>query len=210
VRQLTKGPEPAVLIHNAANWTAAYAEAIASQSPAPNPWRNTEILGALAEETYRKCAYCEGIIADVSHPHVEHIIPKSARPDLVVAWINLTLACQVCNNCKGSYYAEDAPLLHPYDDDPASHLAFRGPALFANLGDAKGERTVTRLRLMRPALLAERLKRLQALHELLERWHAATGPDRPMREQLVRDAIAEDQEFSACLRNHAQSAGFPT
>jgi 5-methylcytosine-specific restriction endonuclease McrA len=210
VRQLSKGPEPDVLSRNSVAWTQEYSAAVeAGSRPLPSRWRHPDIVSALSEETRSKCAYCEAIIADVSYPHVEHIFPKSSRPDLVVRWPNLTMGCSVCNTKKGDYYDEGAPLLHPYEDDASAHLEFRGPALFAALGDGLGERTVTRLTLMRSALVAERLKRLQMLHVLLERWVATEGPDKYIRAAVIHEALGDDEEFVTCLRAHAASFGFP-
>lgn len=209
MRQLSKGPEPAILLAEGANWTTEYALAFASGSQPPTRWRHPEIVDALVAETHGKCAYCEGVIADVSYPHVEHMLPKSIYPALAVEWANLTLGCGVCNINKGDYCDASAPLIQPYVDDPSRHLLFVGPALFAVLGDSLGERTVERLKLMRPALLAERIKRLQAFHNLLERWHSAQGADKSVRELIVSDALAADQEFSCCLRSYATVAGFP-
>lgn len=208
MRQLPKAAEPAVLSLNASAWTAEYQNALAAGLKPPTRWRHPDIVAALRVETCDKCAYCEGIIADVSYPHVEHMFPKSARPDLVVAWANLTLGCPVCNVEKADYYEPAAPLLNPYVEDPADHLEFAGPALFANLGDAAAERTIQKLKLMRPALVTERLKRLEALHHLLQRWHAEAGINKDFRAEVLRDALADDQEFSCCLRAHAAAHGF--
>src|SRR5689334_21918786 len=97
MRRLTKTAVPQILAENGPLWTAEYAAAVAGGAAPPSRWRHPAIIAALATETYRKCAYCEGVISDVSYPHVEHMLPKSARPDLVVDWANLTLACEVCN-----------------------------------------------------------------------------------------------------------------
>src|SRR5262249_38602901 len=155
-----KGAKPAILATNEVAWTTEYAAA--PPDAKPSRWRNPQIIGGLDAETYGKCAYCEAIIGDVSFPNVEHLFPKSARPDLVVNWESLTCACPPCNTSKSTYYEPTAPLIHPYDDDPGAALEFRGPAVFASLGNDMGARTVARLKLMRPALLLERTKRLQS------------------------------------------------
>jgi len=210
VRRLKKGDKPDVLVLNETTWTVEFIAAQASGAERlPARWRHPEILAALNNETHTKCAYCEAIIADVSYPHVEHIYPKSKRADLVVHWENLTLACGVCNNGKLDYYEPAAPLLHPYEDDPEAALEFRGPAVYARLGDEVGARSVARLRLMRTPLVLERMKRLEALHGLLEDWLASSEPDKSFRASLVEEAIFEDQEFSAFLRAEARASGFP-
>lgn len=211
MRRLTKSAEPDVLVLSGDTWTDEYAAAIASGGGSPpERWRHAQVVSALRDETLEKCAYCEGVIADVAYPHVEHILPKKSRPDLVVRWLNLTLACPRCNTKKGDYYDPEAPLLHPYEDEPTGRLVFEGPALYASLGDDVAERTLLRLDLMHPPLFAERMKRLQSLHEALQRWAAASDADRPLRAAVVEDALADDQEFVSCLRAHAAAHGFPS
>lgn len=208
VRQLTKGPQPATLVANQGNWTATYVGHKGNSRTRPRPWGHVDIMTALIAETYGKCAYCEAVIGDVSYAHVEHITPKSIAPHRVVDWLNLTLACQVCNTMKGDYYDEDAPLVNPYVDDPRDDLRFLGPLISAALGSAKGERTIRRVGLMREALFLERLKRIEALHIRLERWQRALGADKDVYAADVLDAIGEDQEFSQALREYANALGF--
>ena len=64
----------------------------------------------LLQETHEKCAYCESKITHVDYGDIEHIVPKSVRPDLAVDLGNLTVACGVCNTNKSDYYNEKAPL----------------------------------------------------------------------------------------------------
>lgn len=209
MRPLAKSAPPAILVTNGHAWTAAYEQAITEHASAPVPWRHPQVAAALSAETLKKCAYCEAVITDVSYAHVEHILPKSARPDLVVDWNNLTLACPVCNVSKGDYHSPEAPLLNPYRDPLAMHLAFRGPAIVAHLDSAAGERTIVRIDLMRPPLLMERMKRIEALHNRLKRWHDAEGPDKDMFADLVREAVGDESEFAQCLEEYAVSIGFP-
>lgn len=144
----------------------------------------------------------------MSYPHVEHKLPKAHRPDLVVSWTNLTLACPVCNIEKLDYYDPNAPLLDPYLDVVADHVIFRGPAIASVLGSEVGGRTIKRLKLMRPALFAERMKRIESLHELLEKWATAAGSDKDLFADVVRQFCSADREFSECLRQYAESHNF--
>ena len=209
MRRLIKTSPPPVLEDKAVDWTTEYETALSHGIHSLRPWSHQAVLDALGTETHGKCAYCEGVISDVSYPHVEHIIPKIRRPDLVVAWENLTLGCSVCNTRKGDYYDPEAALINPYKDDPLEHLDFRGPAIFGRLGSDMGARTVIRLNLMRGALLIERSRRLQALHSLLDRWARQDGPDRATLEEAIHDELADDREFVQTLRSHAASVGFP-
>jgi len=168
------------------------------------------VVSALVQETNGKCAYCEGVIADVAPPHVEHILPKARRPDLVVDWRNLTLACPVCNTNKLDYYSVAAPLLNPYRDDPETHLQFSGPLITGRPGDDLGGRTVARLKLARPALIIERSKRIQSLAVLIDRWFKATDPDEKLiYEESVNDELKDDAEYVGTLRAFAKLSGFP-
>ena len=210
MRRLRKDSTPPILAAEGPEWTAKFtAEQEAGQTKF-TPWRHSGIVAALTQETFGKCAYCESVISDVAAPHVEHIRPKSRRPDLVVDWQNLTLACPACNSAKGTYYSEAAPLLNPYEVDPEIHLMFVGPAIAAQLGDDLGRRTVTKLKLMREALILERAKRIQAVADLIERWHRASDPDeKQIFKEAVDEALADGAEFAATLRSFARSVKFP-
>ena len=197
-----------MLAANAEAWTALYIAAVTAKAKPPEKWRDQQIVNILAEETFKKCAYCESVISHVSYPHVEHIRPKSARPDLVLEWTNLTLSCPKCNITKGDYYDETAPLAHPYEHKVEEHITFRGPMVVARPGSDIGIRSLTRLGLKRPELFAERAKRIEALHWLLDQWERTTGSDKAVYEDLLRSALGDDREFVACLREYALSLGF--
>ena len=210
MRRLSKSGAPAILAAEGSDWTAKFTTERAAGQTKFTPWRHSEIVAALTQETFGKCAYCESVIADVAAPNVEHIWPKSRRPDLVVDWQNLTLSCPACNTAKGTYYSETAPLLNPYEVDPEVHLMFAGPAIAAQLGDDLGRRTVTKLKLMREALILERAKRIQAIADLIERWHRASDPDEKyIFQEAVNEALADSAEFAATLRAFARSVKFP-
>lgn len=209
MRRLFRRPTPAILVTHAQTWTSEYLAALADGRALPSRWRHDEVVAELRAETFEKCAYCEVVIADASYPHVEHMIPKSKRPELALDWTNLTLGCPVCNTHKGDYYEPSAPILHPYNDDPQEHLVFRGPAVLGALASELGGRTVDKLQLMRPALVLERMKRIEALHRLLERWAISAGPDKDIMADVIRTALADDQEFAQSLRAYAVSVSFP-
>ena len=201
--------EPQVLQDNSVTWTQEYKNAVAAGQKPTERWRHPDITSALHGETHGKCAYCEATVKAVAYPHVEHILPKSTFVDFVYSWENLTLACPVCNTNKGNYYDAAHPLLNPYRDDPPRHIIFRGPMIQAPLGDAMGERTILRLDLKRAELFMRRLEAIEAFHTLLQQWQAVAGPDKELREMVVRDALGDDKEFTCCLRMYAESIGFP-
>src|SRR5665213_370456 len=208
MRNLEKLDTPPVLVAHGAEWTEEYRLSILTSSQVPARWRHPEIVDTLRNETFQKCAYCEGIIYDVSYGHVEHMRPRAHRPDLVVTWSNLTMSCQTCNTNKGDYYDEAAPIGNPYEHVIEDHILFRRPMIACKPGSTLGERTITKLDLRRGALFVERAKRVEALHRLIDLWASTAGPDKAVYETLVEKALSDDQEFVACLREYAQSVGF--
>lgn len=154
MRRLVKKPKPAVLIEHEAAWTAEYLNwragrdaGTASKDSEPRRWGHAQIRKGLEDETHRKCAYCDSLIGAVAREHIEHIEPRAHRPELVVQWENLTLACPKCNGYKGDYFSETEPLLNPYVDDLEEHLSFLGATVTYRPGSAIGQRTVLKLRL---------------------------------------------------------------
>jgi hypothetical protein len=205
MRKLTKGEVPTVLVNNATAWTVEFVRDPSGFSR----YRHNEVREALLKETFGKCAYCEARIRDVSPVHVEHIIPKSKRNDLVVSWDNLTIACPNCNTHKGDYYDVAQPLLHPYVDDPRLHLIFAGSLVFAAAASRLGERTINRLGLRRRVDLNQsREKRLEGINSLFMLWVEATGSDRDMYAELILAEIGPDQEFSEACRAFLELRGF--
>jgi len=123
-------------------------------------------------------------------------------------WPNLTVACPVCNVNKRDYASDVAPLVHPYDDDPAEHLIFLGSLQFPTIGDAKGRRTIGRLKLDRADLTRERERRLVEVNKSLEEWFRAGERDRDWLEDGIR-MDASEGEFSACVKAFLVQRGFP-
>ncbi|MFC3243972.1 HNH endonuclease [Gordonia humi] len=91
-----------------------------------------------ARKPTEKCAYCESVIEDVAPAHVEHILPKSIFPKLVLEWSNLTLCCPTCNANKKDYYSTEVSLLNPYVDDPSNHLMFLGAFVWSIPSSLRG------------------------------------------------------------------------
>lgn len=202
---------PRWLIEHQAAETEKYRQA--SKDSKPSPWRRAEVVDALKNECSRKCMYCESTIDHASYSAVEHIQPKRVFEDLVLEWSNLGLACNRCNTNKGDYWpgSEELRLLNPYVDTLDSHIEFRGPLTIAKLGSSRGRSTVGKLKLLdRLDLLESRMRRIQALENILLLWHESTEPD---RKQLYADdvesAIALNQEYAGVLRAYARESGFP-
>jgi uncharacterized protein (TIGR02646 family) len=207
---LAKGPEPEALAQNKERWTeeyAAYRRGEDVPKAAARRYADPTVQEALKAETARKCAYCESRIEHVDYPHVEHILPKVRRPELVCDWDNLTLACTRCNVAKGEYYEPQCELVNPYTDRVAGHLLFFGTHVFHRSAD-RGRVTVTRLDLNRPELVARRKEAIEGLNRVRDLIEAA--PPGPMREALEverDDLLRGESEYLATTNAfHAASS----
>lgn len=210
MRALTKGPKPDVLVRKEGEWTVAYVAAHGTDTEKQHEkWRHKDIKAALKRETASKCAYCEAYVEDVSFPHVEHIVPKTVRPELAHNWHNLTSACGQCNTWKSDFYDEEAGLLNPYVDDLVEHLQFFGDFVDWRLGAVRGEVTVTLLRLNRIDLVRARVQRLSDMRALVDRWHEAQGARKEVLEAAIR-LDCEEGEFTTAVRAYLTGRGFPS
>ncbi|MDJ0105555.1 HNH endonuclease [Rhodococcus erythropolis] len=209
MRNLTKRKAPDILIKNGARWTKEYIESKGSENEKKaEKWRHDEIKAALAEETFEKCVYCESIMADITYPHVEHIVPKGKFPELAHKWDNLTWSCPICNNNKREYYNSHAAILNPFVDTIDNHLRFHGDFVDFQLGSIRGEITINKLDLNRMTLVEARIERLKKVKAMLERWHSATGAHKEMLESAIRiDCL--DGEFRATVCAYLASFRFP-
>jgi len=83
----------------------------------------------LQREFSRKCVYCrtpDGLKGDEAFG-IDHYLPKSRFPDLIVAWPNLFYACNVCNTWKGdSVSTPDLFLPNPCEHRMSDHLQYSG------------------------------------------------------------------------------------
>jgi uncharacterized protein (TIGR02646 family) len=198
--KLAKLPVPAVLSRNAAKWTKDLlaAKAIDAKAEVKSKWSHADIKDALKHETMGKCAYCESKPLHVSFGDVEHICPKSSKPELAYEWSNLTLACEVCNGRKGA--AEG--LIDPYVDEPAKHFEFYGPMLTDREHTGSAKRTRITLDLNGEELLSRRCDHLARVKSDIDLNEANPNA---LERQLARDEIItfytqEGAEFAACSR----------
>lgn len=210
MRQLAKHQKPAILVEKEEEWTRLY---LAASSPterrARERWRHDGIKAALSLETLGKCAYCEAFMADVAFPNVEHVIPKAVHPELAHMWPNLTSACPPCNVAKDDFFDADSGILNPYEDDIGAQLRFLGDLVDWNLGAARGEITVKRLKLNRMGLVYSRVDRVLKVREMLERWNDAPPG---VRRDVIADGIrldAVEGEFTQTVLAYLRAFGFP-
>ena len=184
--RLTKGAQPAVLQRNATRWLEDLLQAI--QLGDERLVRNTtrrynhpEIKGALKQETYKKCAYCESFVPHVAHGDIEHVTPKSLQRELTFEWTNLTFACQICNQLKST--TDD--VVDPYNVDPINHIFFFGH--IARGRSRSGLKTISSVSINRPELIEHRQRALTRFSAMFERVILET-------DDLCQDALIQEIE----------------
>jgi CRISPR/Cas system Type II protein with McrA/HNH and RuvC-like nuclease domain len=172
-------------------------------------YRHADVKAAIVSDSHGKCMYCESRITHVHPGEIEHILPSSKRPDLVVAWENLGLVCTECNREKSDYYEPALPLLNPFEDEPSEHLAFYGPLVLHKAGAARGEITVRTLKLNdRTALFERRKERIEQLQILMDRLETIpAGPLRGAVDQALETELEDDKEYAAAAREFVRQAG---
>jgi uncharacterized protein (TIGR02646 family) len=202
VIELARAPKPPVLVANEVAWNAEYVEWSEHRiGTEPRRYAHPEIRAVLAADTASKCAYCEGLVNDVSYVHIEHQLPKKHHPALVCEWSNLTLGCPRCNTSKGQYDDPECPLLDPYSDDVENDLAFGGPLALPR-GGARARTTINTLELNRLDLLHSRSESLRRLDDLLD-FIERVREDLELTKSLWTDIdrlTAADAEFASASR----------
>lgn len=208
--KLEKGPIPEVLRIRAAEWTAAILAKV-ERGEVPTKaemarYRHPEIKSALITETRGKCAYCESKLKHISHGDIEHIVPKSRIRERTFDWSNLTLACDLCNQNKGTHPGNHEEFVDPYATEPREHLTFFGSLVFALPGSNAGHLTEKLLDLNRAELVERRGERLRSLHAQILVMGQTT--DDNLRAVIRRDIetheTAAHQEFAAMSRRFVQ------
>lgn len=94
----------------------------------PGPFADYRSYKPHLQRLFRsKCVYCrvaDGIKGSEGFG-VDHYLPRSKYPDLVVTWSNLFYACNVCNTWKGESVSTPARFLpNPCDHRMAEHLQY--------------------------------------------------------------------------------------
>ena len=207
--KLNKKAIPQVIMDHGITWTDIWVDHVNNATEISKAdktrYKHHEIKSSILEETFEKCAYCESKVTHTYPGDIEHILPKKKRPDLFVAWKNLTLGCSICNRKKGDYYNAAKPLINPYNEDPKEHLSFHGPIVLHSLGSRIGERTNLRLDLSRTALIERRTERIKSIKYLIDKW--VDQEDESLKILLHNEIIkelGEDREYCATLRTFAK------
>jgi hypothetical protein len=101
---------------------------------------------------------------------------------------------------QGDYDSDECPILHPYDDDPDTHLRWIGCLVSPQTPD-RGRLPITRLDLNRPELLYQRGVRVLRALEILEMIDQASAPVATALREDLRAIAADDAEYAAAVRS---------
>ena len=204
---LKKGVAPSILQENAEAWTQTLRDHEAAgtlpTAAEKSRYRHVDIKRALLLETHKKCAYCESKFLHVTYGDVEHVVPKSTSVERSFEWVNLTLACDVCNTNKSDHFGTHDDLVDPYVVNPLEHLSFVGAMVLPVPGSGRGHATESTIRLNRLDLLERRAERLQQICRQLHLLVEVADADR--RAVIRRDLEREYEpiaEYSAMTKRY--------
>lgn len=161
--QLTRTPCPTELTQ-----TVKDALTLEYTTTGKSVWKQKYIEKALLTMSNDKCCYCECRVGEESkYMEVEHFLPKSHRPDLVVDWNNLLPSCKRCNGSKSNHNTETEPIIDPSAQNPKEHLLFRAFRLRPKT--PLGEMTIDVLKLNhRERVVNKRFEVGQKIIEIIE------------------------------------------
>jgi uncharacterized protein (TIGR02646 family) len=190
MRRIEKLAAPDILRDNADNWTQELlAAAVGSDefSNIQSRYRHREIREQLRRETSGKCAYCESLIGAVAYPHIEHMRPKHLHRELTFHWINLTLACPVCNVNKSNDDATEENFVNPYADNTEARFRFIAGFMTCQPDDLPARNMVNWLDLNRGDLVIQRTEVIERVQSI---YLEAIALERGARRAFIRHSIA--------------------
>lgn len=206
--QIKKLPKPKILEDNDKKWTQEYETAlknkVAISDTIRTRYNHDDIKNILIKETHGKCAYCESKLRHISFADIEHILPKSKRPDLYVEWTNLTLSCEICNrDNKNDYYNPNDPLIHPILDNPNNYIIALGAIIYNLPGQRKGELTISQLDLNRTDLIERRTEKLDFFRMLADNYVKEKNPKiKSILKDEILKQISPESEYSFILSSY--------
>ncbi len=210
--KLKRGAKPEILEQKAEEWAREFVEHEGPRNAMPDSkryrYRHPDVKDGVIRDSRAKCIYCESHVTQVHPGEIEHLLPSSKRPELVVDWDNLGFVCTECNREKLDYYEPSLPLINPFEDDPAEHLAFFGPMILQRSRAPRGELTVRLLKLNdRKALFERRKERIEQLQLLLDRIEKEDQePLRELLEAALEAELSEDNPYVAVGREFVRQA----
>lgn len=153
--------------------------------------------------SFSKCIYCESYIDHVYFGDIEHIIPKSVRPDLTYDWKNLGYVCAMCNNAKSDQYDPSLEIINPYTEDPTNHIIAFGSFMYPLKGSEKGQKTIYDAQLNRPGLIEKRRELIDRIDRAVQACYRAknTSLASILLEELIQEAEPE-KEYSMSVREY--------
>jgi uncharacterized protein (TIGR02646 family) len=171
----TRPAPPQILVTSAVAFTKAWIAKLNAKPKGKWTWpqkgtvkSRDQIVSALQGMTDNHCSFCDSApLGQASRKEIEHLRPKSIFPEHAFDWLNLYLACSVCNGKKQDKY--DTQLLQP---DAANYsfasyfiLSAKGeliPNLAADQNNINAaEITIAIFDLNRVELKLERLRQIQ-------------------------------------------------
>lgn len=195
-------------------------------------YRHRQVKQALEAAQHDKCCFCETKISAITYGDVEHFRPKGGYKQkggdrlghpgyywLAYDWENLFLCCEKCNR----YYKKSLfPLKEPekraltHQDDIAresplflcpterveDHITFRGDLAESLNGSVRGQVTIKKIGLNRPALQEGRkdlLEKLRLVQELASVPYVEPSLKKRMTELLSR-SVCDDAEYAGMAR----------
>lgn len=102
---------------------------------------------SLLEMSQGKCAYCEcKLNIESKDVTIDHFLPKSLHPSLVISWDNLLPACLRCNREKNR---KEDQIINPCEEDPREYIAVKSSSFRLKPvdGSLKGKNTISVLKL---------------------------------------------------------------
>lgn len=138
---------------------------------------------------------------------------------LAYDYSNLFFACQICNQTfKKNYFPleeeanrcrshefdldkEVTLLIHPENDDPAEHIAFRDEIAFPVGGSAKGEKTIERTGLNRPLMVEARRTFLDTAR-VVANLAKTNIPEANEAKSLLENLCRNDKQYSQMIRSN--------
>jgi 5-methylcytosine-specific restriction endonuclease McrA len=213
VIRVIKGPIPSVLRRHATKWREEYRRRVVEgdesvAKAAETRYRDSEIKQGVLAEANEKCIYCESKPRHVSPGDVEHLLPKSRFPELIVEWRNLGFVCSECNRRKGDYFDENEPIINPFVEDPETFLLFAGAIVAERPGSRRGIVTIKTLDLGRGELVERRTELLRQAQSLINTWAGMpAGPAREAVAEGIRAMGSDSSEYAAAARSYLRLTG---
>lgn len=124
MKKMTRSDCPEWLAENKGRWTQAYCQRRENNPAASFSWPqrngkkiNHDLKEELGQCTAGHCSYCDGgfPLGSASRDTIDHFKPKESYCTEAFTWENLYLACDCCQQAKGSQYSE--LLLRPDSQD---------------------------------------------------------------------------------------------